>query len=169
MFNRYLYWSEARAGIKRKLINMSSAEADVIANSCCAANLAVDILTNKIYWLELNMDTFNLNELSLQTNNSEIVSSFSDDLVPFRMTVLQNYIIVTFDNISKIAVISRKTFIVTLKTVIKPYFAVRVADTFRQPSESKCIEEHLLPFIFSIMGGLSLGAKIFDYDLFYLF
>ena len=134
---RYLYFSEAGKGIKRILVNVSNGEVDTIVNTCCSESLAIDIFNNKIYWFELNDGTYNLYEQSLQSNNSKTIQFFSDDLVPFRMAVIQNYIIVTFENISEIAVINRRTFALTFKAVIGPYFAVTVANMFQQPSESK--------------------------------
>ena len=138
---RLLYWSDS-TGIKKKVVNEVTSPVETVWNACCTQALAIDILSNNLYWFENINNNISYMKLSLTANSSQMLLNLpTDDFAPFRLTVLRNYLIVTSDTKTKFAIIDIDDSTVTFRETIRntPYLAVAVASPIRQPSQCKLV------------------------------
>ncbi len=110
--------------------------------------MAINHLSNSLYWFEVNSTGSQLMEMSLISNNNvSLLFISSDDFFPFRLAVLQSYFLVTSVNVSKLVLINRVDYSVIMSSTITPYFALALIAPIQQPTESKYGSSHVLTFL----------------------
>lgn len=102
--------------------------------------LTIDYLSNKLYWSDQTENLFMIKETSLNTLQTGLVLS-SGEFSPFRLAVVQNYILATSDKHTSFAVINHDKS--TVRFINSPnnesYYGLTVVSQLRKPSRCKHI------------------------------